>query len=223
MPPSRTGSHFGAPLTRGWDLLDYPADKPLADLAEVFGDPAAAREHGALPELLVPTTVGDASPRSLSAIYGLGEFPFHTDAAHHSVPPDLVLMRLGSGSVTPIPTIVFNLFDAVGDSTIFGLKGGSWIVRAGRRRFYTSIVVRKGGDHLVRFDPGCMKPVSPRAEEVEEIIASIIAEAPHTAIEWSKNMVLLLDNWRCLHGRPAANDSGRSLERILIRSSRAQS
>ena len=76
MPPSQTRSYFGALFTRGWDLFDYPSDEPLAHLAQALGHPVAARKHAALPELLIPTTVGDASPRSLSAIYGLGRrFP----------------------------------------------------------------------------------------------------------------------------------------------------
>jgi hypothetical protein len=210
-------SHAAAIRATGWTLIEYPADEPLLDFARALGEPVAARVGSPLPEVLVPTSPDMALPRSLSAVYGLGVFPFHTDAAHHALPPDMITMRLAPESVSWTSTLVVDSWSFLGED-VARFQGGSWLISAGRQRFYASILVRRGSRHLLRFDPGCMKPVSTRAEEVHSALLSAIGAAVPAEIRWRRNEVLLMNNWRCLHGRTAVGAPGRALERVLIRS-----
>jgi alpha-ketoglutarate-dependent taurine dioxygenase len=199
---------------RGWLLVDFPDDEPLLELARQVGEPIAARDAAPLPERLIPRDIDDAKPNSLSSRYGFGAFPFHTDAAHHVEPPRILLMRSVGASVD-VATHLVDLHGAVGPC-LSSLRGGTWIVNAGRTRFYAPVVGRRGRKPAVRFDPGCMRAVSPRAHEVERLLESVLATAGATPISWRRGKALIVDNWRCLHGRPPASDRERVLERVLV-------
>ena len=101
-------------------------------LATRLGSSVSVRRNGPITDQLMPTPSDQAAPRSLSAIYGLGTFPFHTDAAHHRVPPRYVLMRLADGATSTTPT---QLVDAepgaftLPDSKT--LTRETWLVRGG--------------------------------------------------------------------------------------------
>ena len=200
----------------GWLLVDYPDEEPLLELARRLGDPVPARAGAALPERLVPTHAANAAANSLSARYGFGAFPFHTDAAHHRDPPRILVMRSCGASADVADTRLINLHDAVGP-LLSELRGGTWLVNAGRSRFYAPVVVRRGGVSTLRFDPGCMRAVSTRANEVERHLESIITTARGTPVRWIPAKALVVDNWRCLHGRAPVRDGERVLERVLVR------
>lgn len=199
----------------GWLLVDFPNDEPLIELARHLGDPVSARSAAPLPERLIPTDAADAAPNSLSSRYGLGSFPFHTDAAHHREPPRILLMRSVGASVD-IATRLVDLHGVV-SPCLSSLRGGTWLVNAGQTRFYAPMVVRRGRESTVRFDPGCMRAVSARAREVEHHLESVLTTANATPIRWRPGKALIVDNWRCLHGRPPASDPERVLERVLVR------
>ena len=69
-------------LQNGW--IEFMSDLSTGSLsiARQFGEPLPSRRGGSLVDPLVPTKQEDAYPRSISAIYGTGEFPFHTDGAY---------------------------------------------------------------------------------------------------------------------------------------------
>ena len=90
-------------------MTDFGALVSAAQLngwASGTGDIDSIREHAAsLGWVEVPTRGGDAPvsvlrpteasaahPRSLSAEYGLGQQPLHTDGAHMVDPPDIVVL-----------------------------------------------------------------------------------------------------------------------------------
>lgn len=75
-------------------------------LGRSLGIPVSVRPGGPTTYRLTPTPVSEAAPRSLSAIYGLDAFPFHTDAAHHRVPPRYLILRLADGARSDTPTVV---------------------------------------------------------------------------------------------------------------------
>jgi hypothetical protein len=51
-------------------------------------------------QTLTPKSETNATPNTYSGNYGLGEFPFHTDLAHWSVPPRYVAIRCEVGAAS---------------------------------------------------------------------------------------------------------------------------
>lgn len=192
----------------------------LVELASRLGSPVAARRSGPLLDRLVPKATGEAAPRSLSAAYGFGRFPFHTDAAHHRSPPRFVLLRCASCTPTGVPTLVAD-FDGMQftPSELKTLKREQWVVRGGRgRTFYAPLLDEIDGRRRIRWDPGCMSPVAGTTPVGQEIVAGALRSADATEIRWHEGEVTILDNWRMLHARPAVSrdDELRVLERIMV-------
>ncbi|WP_366817314.1 TauD/TfdA family dioxygenase [Phenylobacterium sp.] len=89
------------------------------------------------------------------------------------------------------------------------------LVRSGRRSFYSTILARGGA--FLRYDPGCLKAVDDRGQRALRLVEDRIAGAPSGAHHWRQGDILIIDNWRVLHGRsPSDRGSGRRLARILI-------
>ena len=101
------------------------------------------------------------------------------------------------------------------------LHNDIWLVNGGRGRFYTSLfndTLITGGT-IFRFDPCCMRPATSRATESALLFRRAVKVARSTQIDWTSGHVLVLDNWRVLHGRGPANaavEKQRALERVLV-------
>ena len=187
-------------------------------LASALGRSVPARRGGEATDRLRPTLPQNAAPRSLSATYGLAAFPFHTDGAHHRVPPRFVLMRLADGAASGTPTLLVDgyrsLIHAVDRKM---LARETWLVRGGfGRTFYAPILDTARG--LLRFDPGCMRHPAGTAPKGGGILMRRLEQAPLTRIDWTQDATLVVDNWRMLHARGAVapSDTGRCLIRTLV-------
>ncbi|AIC20170.1 hypothetical protein EY04_15025 [Pseudomonas chlororaphis] len=84
-------------------------------------------------------------------------------------------------------------------------------VTNGGNSFYTA--AWGSSDRYYRFDPGCMTPMDACAHEILRAI-DLFEPADEQAITWQAGKFLLLDNWRFLHRRGAAQGS---TERKLLR------
>lgn len=159
---------------------------------------------------LVPTTKVNAQPLSLSAKYGLGPQPLHTDGAHLRHPPDVVVMCCDRPNSTP--TALFPLPSAVNSQNLGEwLDAGIYVVEAGREQFLATARIGSG----VRFDPGCMHPADLYARRATEYFAKALASAPRH--RWTMpQQVLLIDNRNVLHARMAVHP-GDTLSRRLTR------
>lgn len=162
---------------------------------------------------LKPRNQAEAKPRSLSATYGLGDQPLHTDGAHLSRPPDLV--ALVAEEVNSTPTRLWTMKGPARACVPWpALLNGVFIVRSGRERFLATC--SNGG--RIRYDPGCMTPCDQRARAAVQFFDEIIEHADHH--HWSRpNTVLLIDNRASLHARSAvsgADASSRTLHRAAF-------
>jgi hypothetical protein len=198
---------------QGWGR----AHGSLLDLASAAANAGAA---------LVPTRLGDgpvgllrpadplgAHPSSLSAKYGMGCFPLHTDGAHLAEPPDLVALQMHSDSAA-VATRLFKV-DArtIGEEMWAALAQVMISVGSGHRA--RLVPIRVG--NTIRFDPGCMRPVDRLGVRVFDLFRDSSDRA--FRYSWTKGeTILLIDNRRVLHGRdevPA--DATRCLSRVMIR------
>jgi hypothetical protein len=93
--------------------------------------------------------------------------------------------------------------------------------RSGRRSRLTTILSVSG---QIRFDQGCMAPADRTGANALRLMAELVAESEPIRVEWRAARAVVIDNWRCLHGRgtmPDGGDPGRRLLRILLNSNRA--
>src|SRR6266550_6095053 len=96
----------------------FPAYQPKKSGAQIAGSFGKLLNlgNGDSVHQLVPTTRESATPNTYSGIYGLGQFPFHTDLAHWRNPPRYIMLRCVIG-FDDVPTSLadgFRLVNKVG-------------------------------------------------------------------------------------------------------------
>ncbi|WP_447902987.1 TauD/TfdA family dioxygenase [Pseudomonas serbica] len=200
----------------GWASFHLPLagievmEQVALDIGYSLGKPCATRRRGSLIDRLAPTNRHAANPRSLSARYGLNQFPWHTDGAHWSMPPRYLVMGCLEADQQTAETIICegryfaSLNSAVARSSVFRITNG-------RSSFYAA--ARAASDRYYRYDPGCMTPMDVGARELMFAMDQEKLENEYK-IQWCTGRFLLLDNWRVLHRRAAIVESA---ERKLLR------
>jgi len=208
---------------RGWSYRRAANAEPesllqeLGRIGDMLGTRVAGRP-GFYEEMIQPRARADAHPRSLSSRYGLDALPFHTELSHRTKPCRYLLLAC----IDPgYPTAATLLLDwrslRFSKAELERLEATPILVRSGRRSFYSSVLA-PGGTYL-RYDPGCIEALDLRGEEVLKLVGDRIAEAASLveAHLWCRGDILIIDNWRILHGRgPYNQGSGRRLLRMLI-------
>ena len=151
-----------------------------------------------------------ARPNTLSSRYGLAALPLHTDDAATAEPPRYIL--LAAPSWRTAPTTVLDLGPLIGRLELEGRRS-LFRVDAGRSRHLQRFLDVRGRGWLMRFNDDVMEPV----EEAARAVRRSIGDLHHEAIEvsWANTRLLVLDNWRVLHGRGAVKCSRRSCIRRL--------
>ena len=157
---------------------------------------------------LRPTTADEASPRSLSAVFGLGAQPLHTDGAHLPDPPDIVVLYSDEANQTP--TQLWHSAGLINSKLCDDVAHGVFRVRSGTTTFLTTV----GQTWGVRYDPGCMIPQDQRARRVAGALGAAFAHS--TSHFWAEETILVIDNLRTLHARGSvpATDTARKLQRL---------
>ncbi|WP_418061428.1 hypothetical protein [Pimelobacter simplex] len=175
----------------------------------------AAGRNGRSIELLTPTEPAKAHLNSMSAVYGQGAQPFHTDGAHLETPPDVLIFRAAAAS--DVPTLLWN----PRRSDDPDLDHGLFTVRDGGRHLFLATArswSASSGTWHHRFDPVCMSPSDARATRA----AAALTDPPESEVirfEWAAaGRVLAINNRSFLHARAdATSHPGRLLERIALR------
>jgi alpha-ketoglutarate-dependent taurine dioxygenase len=203
-------------LRKGWaiDQLECVGDnlEAFEAICRHWGKPLSARRQGEAIEVLIPTPEGSARPHSLSAKYGLGSFPAHSDCAHWVVPPRLLVLYCANNDEGR-PTYLYKwttVFNRIPEPSLLARE--VFLFRTGRHSFYDSIV--SSGRQFIRFDAGCMQPATNRADEALRYILQATNDVPDEIIAWSAGTALFLDNWHCLHGRGVAYSNA---QRVFFR------
>jgi alpha-ketoglutarate-dependent taurine dioxygenase len=155
--------------------------------------------------LLEPKDFGRAREWSLSGVYGLGAFPWHSDGAVSSSPPRWLLLQaieLSYPTCTELLVPDADLIAALRETTLRARD------RSGQTKYLPAIVPVPAGGFRLRWDPRTCTPRTGLAvEDIEE-------RSPTVRIEWAVNRLLVVDNFRVLHRRPAVQGQGK---RVLVR------
>jgi len=184
-------------------------------IAESLGQPAGGRA-GADRETLTPRTRAQSHARSQSASHGLGALPVHVELSHRLVPCRYVVLGcMDPGRPTCATTTVeWRSAGFTPDETRL-LKAAPLLIRNGRASFYSTALPADG--RFLRWDAECVEPVDARGREAVEVLMRRLSSLTAERHLLEAGEILVIDNWRLLHGREAARvDSGRRLMRRLV-------
>ena len=161
---------------------------------------------------LRPMIRSAARPHSMSARYGLGSLPLHTDGAHMKFPPDLVILAAKSAST--VGTYLMHVTeDGLPAGVSQALRHGVFLVRDGAEvRCATAL----GPRNELRFDPVVMTPLDDLARTVVRYFETVVEVAE--VRPWKDDDVLVIDNTAVVHGRQRADAAPRrELRRVMLR------
>lgn len=210
--------------TRGWVSFTLSSScepsirERLFALAAELGTTSATRSGGSLCDTLLPTNADAAKPRSLSKLHAVGEFPLHNDTAHWLTPCRYVMLACVAPGSAGRPTLLLDTRRLpLSEHQTSLLQSTPLRVTNGRNSFFSTI--HSNTRPFVRFDPGCMTATTPEGEEALAVLARHNWPDYIETVDWEAGTVLVMDNWRLLHGRGHADrpDSDRKLLRISIR------
>jgi hypothetical protein len=189
----------------------------LLGLAGQLGMPVETRSGGNLCDTLMPMEAHTAKPRSLSKIHSAGEFPLHADTAHWLTPCRYVMLACVFPGRGNRPTLLLDTRRlSLSKYQISLLQNTPLRVKNGRNSFFSPILSKTRP--FVRFDPGCMTATTPDGSAALEVFSGHNWLDFIETVNWKTGMVLVVDNWRLLHGRGHADcsDFDRKLFRISI-------
>ncbi len=173
------------------------------------------RRTGEQVRALRPQPMALANPNTLSSRYGTGRFPFHTEAAYFEHTPRFLLLFCENPGPGTRPTCLID-----GQRIIAELarleRRGTWSIRSGSHQQFAHVLERRAGQYALRYDSACMFPRGAAARREASIIGDGINAEPVVWLHWHANDAVIVDNWRCLHGRGSSSVSDES-ERVLWR------
>lgn len=189
--------------------LEAPALRDfILDLGTQLGRVVPTRGTALVDELR-PRTREQAHRKSLSALTGIDEQPWHMDGAHLKVPYRYILLASPAHDAGKTRTAICSTkawakgnTDDLG-ALVFGYD-------TGRSVFLDTI---KGTAPYLRFDPGCMRPSTEQAKALLNSLA-YKAVSDQKEFEWYAGTILVIDNWKTLHRRRAISGFA---ERLLYR------
>ena len=190
------------------------------EVANAVGSPLAFGSNGPVHQIS-PKPTSEASDNSYSGIYGLGNFPMHTDMAHWNVPPRYMLLRCvrGSAEVATLLRRASDIVDQIGKE-----KLSNTLVRP-RRPVRGKIQVLRLLDsvdsarNFFRWDRLFLKPLTSSSEAVFNLLMETIDETSDASVSLSNPCdTLIFDNWLMLHARSAARNmhGARVIERVYL-------
>jgi alpha-ketoglutarate-dependent taurine dioxygenase len=204
----------------GWCAL-ADGSASLLEIANSLGEPIASPGHPVIQSLLARPK--NAAPKnSMSGLFGFGDFPPHTDVAHWHMPARYVLLRCASGT-SSTPTVLIDSSDFLTDRQRRQWGRTTWKVTRIASPFLCSLTFSVDGIAAIRWDPCCLVPYGKRAEEllpeVIETLALALRVSGHVMTWKSSESILVIDNWRVLHARPAVSEPPvrRELQRVLVK------
>ena len=178
-------------------------------------------EKGSAIHQLRPESTANSTPNTYSGIYGNEQFPLHTDLAHWRFPPRFLMLRCIKG-FEAVPTVFIDGAETIEtiDQTVFSRA----LVRPRRPidgilpllRLYDR---QKGDRGLLRWDEVFIRPASRAGETGIATFSECLKRSkPATVSLARQGDILILDNWRMLHGRsPIPHDcQARVIERAYL-------
>lgn len=206
---------------KGWvQIQPVGADNLIETLikySKELGTPVIARKSAGMVQKLVPINKEKAYPNSLSSKHATEAFPLHNDTAHWITPCRYLILGCMDEGESLRPTTLLDFSSLVITKEERGeLQSAPFIIKNGRNSFYANIIEKHS--KFIRYDPGCMVPANSRSSKIADLFSSKRVQASTKEVQWKKGMILIIDNWRMLHGRGESMVHGRDRElyRVLV-------
>jgi alpha-ketoglutarate-dependent taurine dioxygenase len=212
--PSEISSRL---LKQGWASLSLGTARDLPEhivsIAQDLGS-IIVRRRGESIETIAPQRASSAPAASLSRQFGLDALPLHSDTAHWTVPCRYIVLACAQHGSVSTPTLLVDAHDpGFSEAEHVLLRSSTFIVRNGGNSFYGSLVDRKKS--FIRFDPGCMLPLADSSVTAMGLYGMKRQRQRVISYDWEDGNVLIIDNWRMLHGR--GNETPADRRRQLLR------
>ncbi|VUT13544.1 hypothetical protein SB6421_05491 [Klebsiella huaxiensis] len=152
-------------------------------------------------DFIRPQKENHNNPGAWSNIYSDGKFPPHTDFAYQSSPPKYIMLYCTDNKNSNRSTFVLDIH-SIPLSARNKLSQILWKMSHPERSKALRLLKmsHEYGQSILRYDPTCMKPYFKKDVWAIDFINSIYNEFSKE-ITWKEGGVLVIDNWRCLHGR----------------------
>ena len=189
----------------------------LLAFANELGTPIAARSKGEVVHKLFVTSSEQASPKSLSKIHSTGRFPLHTDSAHWPTPCRYIVLGCENSGTGKRSTLLLDWTSITPNVDLANaIRTEPFRVVNGAGSFFATLWSDR--EKRIRYDAGCMSPTSKVGESLAKFMLSISEYDDCVSFEWSAKKILVIDNWRMLHGRSDSqtHDDKRILWRVLV-------
>lgn len=199
-------------------LPEYMPTLTTLDAAKTVGTPVTLP---GFPEVqsLRPKSPEEAKPNTYSGNYGRGEFPLHTDLAHWVVPPRYLMLRC----VTPAEGVATRLVDGWQVVREIGETQMTRTLVRPRRPIENSLPLlrlldsRDRAGRFIRWDGLFIVPAGSEYQERFEAVAAYLESVSAGEVSLgAKADVLVIDNWRMLHGRGKAGVGDRQIDRVYL-------
>jgi L-asparagine oxygenase len=168
------------------------------EIAQRLGSVSAISEVAPVQEL-IPRPAEQASASSYGGMYGLGQFPLHTDMAHWYLPPHYFLLRC----VQPAPevkTFVLHSRHLFADEDEVTLRRALFRPRRRLDGRLTSLRLYESG--RCRWDSVFITPITRSAVELRERVLRRAEAGRIEELSLDDPMdCIVFDNWSVLHGR----------------------
>lgn len=189
----------------------------LVDIARSLGRPIPGR--GEVVRRLTPTPASAARRGTFSARFGEGAFPAHTDTAFWGTPARYLVMYVTGDTRRHTTLLPFqSVCDAITADLRKELRRSVWVTSPSSGGIYCSMRFMVGGRSGWRWDSNVMRPANDAAHRLIDHLDPIIMTLPNTCFMWKPGTVLVVDNWRMLHGRAQRPDAEaqRELYRVYV-------
>jgi L-asparagine oxygenase len=200
----------------------FGGEQDSAELANIVGV-VELLERFAGTQTLTPHMSDDAAANTYSGNFGLGEFPLHTDLAQWAIPPHFVFLRCRQGA-REVPTRILDGNAAVSSVGIDELRMA--LVQPRRPMSNGKQLLRLlerfpgESEHTLRWDYLYLRPTTEIAVRVFGEFKTALSALIATEIPLVEpGDTLVIDNWRCLHGRAPVSGSAlnRRIDRVYLK------
>lgn len=207
----------------GWikKNIGISSKEEIIQIGELLGKPIPSRVSGDLVDELRPTGIEEAKKNSLSSLYGKNRFPLHTDTAYKTIPIRYLILYAKNPGGGKRPTLLVDglkLIDSGMDKNL--LLSAIFKIKNGKYSFLGKMfeIDKMEEVYRIRLDQGCMIPATKESRMIFEQYVSVLDRQKKIEVKWESGDLLVLDNWRMLHGRgnSATEDDDRLLFRLNI-------
>lgn len=190
-------------------------DDELIHISNMIGLPVDSRIGGYIIDRLSPKKKEAAHKNSLSNIHELNSFPLHSDTAYYKIPVKYIMLYCKNPGVGDRPTYLYDTYQLINKDEEFRFKLANTIYKVinGRNSFLTTL--HNPNMSFFRLDRDCMRSITDEGEELLKEIDTLIQKDDIQEIKWSLGDLLIIDNWRFLHGRGSSKSE--DLDRLLYR------